>query len=201
LTKNEIIKLYGIKKDKVILIDRYLKHLKKNNTQINLVGRSTLFNAWDRHVSDSLQLTQFIKNKKSKIIDLGTGAGIPGIIISIMGYNNIVMVDSKKKKIEFVKSCLSLLPIKPTLINSRIEDMKKITADFIVARALSPLFKLINYSLFFANNNTTMVFLKGRSVNIEINEAKKKFFFNYNLYKTKTSGDGFVVKIKNIKRK
>ena len=46
-----------------------------------------------------------------------------------------------------------------------------------------------------------MVFLKGRSVNIEINEAKKKFFFNYNLYKTKTSGDGFVVKIKNIKRK
>ena len=68
------------------------------------MGKSTLANPWDRHVCDSLQIMSFIKNKNSSILDMGTGAGFPGIVLSILGYKNITMVESKKKKTEFYSS-------------------------------------------------------------------------------------------------
>ena len=60
-----------------------------------------MLNPWDRHICDSLQLTQYIKSKYSTILDLGTGAGIPGMILAIIGYKKITMVESKTKKTEF----------------------------------------------------------------------------------------------------
>ena len=146
-------------------------------------------------------MSEFILKKNASIIDLGTGAGLPGVILHIFGYSNILLIDSKMKKINFIKEFGHEQNVEIKTICTRVEKIKNQKFDFIICRAFAPLTKLLDYSRFFTKKNTSLLFLKGRSVNIEINEAKKKFFFNYNLYKTKTSGDGFVVKIKNIKRK
>jgi len=199
LTKKDVIKLFNLKKDETIALNQFISELKKTNSIRNLVGRSTLLAPWDRHICDSLQIMSFIKNKNSTILDMGTGAGLPGLILSILGYKKITMVDSRKKKTEFVKQTIEKLRLKATIINSRLEDLQLPPFQYITSRALASLDKLLNYSLFFSNHKTRLVFLKGKNVNKEIFEAKKKFFFDYKIYESKSSGDGFVVEVRNFK--
>ncbi len=193
--------MFNLKKEEVLLLDQYIFQLKKTNKLFNIVGRSTLINPWERHICDSLQLSGLIKNKKSKIIDMGSGAGIPGIPLSAIGYENIVMVEAKNKKANFIKEVIFSLKLKAKVINTRLEELQKKPTEFIVCRALAPLAKLINYSLLFADKNTTLVFLKGKSVNNELVEAKEEFKFEYKLFKSKTNKEGLVVKITNFKKK
>ena len=198
MIKEDVIKIFNLKRAETITLNQFISELKKINTSRNLVGKSTLLNPWDRHICDSLQIMSFIKNKNSSILDMGTGAGFPGIVLSILGYKNITMIDSRKKKTEFVKQIIEKLGLKAKIINSRLEDMQLPPFQYITSRALASLDKLLNYSLFFSNDKTRLIFLKGKNVNIEILEAKKKFFFDYKIYESKSSGGGFVVKIKDL---
>ena len=199
MVKEEVIKIFNLKRVETIALNQFISELNKSNSSRNLVGKSTLLNPWDRHICDSLQIMSFIKNKNSSILDMGTGAGLPGIVLSILGYKKITMIDSRKKKTEFVKQIIEKLGLKAKIINSRLEDMQLPPFQYITSRALASLDKLLNYSLFFSNDKTRLIFLKGKNVNIEILEAKKKFFFDYKIYESKSYGGGFVVKIKDFK--
>ena len=199
MTKEDVVKIFNLKKIEIAALNQFISELKKINPSRNLVGKSTLLNPWDRHICDSLQIISFIKNKNSPILDMGTGAGLPGIVLSILGYKNITMIDSRKKKTEFVKQIIEKLGLKAKIIHSRLEDMQLPPFQYITSRALASLDKLLNYSLFFSNDKTRLIFLKGKNVNIEILESKKKFFFDYKIYESKSSGGGFVVKIKDFK--
>ena len=199
MIKENVIKIFNLKKVETIALNRFISELKKINSSRNLVGKSTLLNSWDRHICDSLQIMSFIKNKNSSILDMGTGAGLPGIVLSILGYKNITMVESRKKKTEFVKQIIKKLELKAKVINSRLEDLQLPPFQYITSRALASLDNLLNYSLFFSNHKTRLIFLKGKNVNKEIFEAKKNFFFNYKVYESKSFGGGFVVEIKDLK--
>ena len=104
MDKNNVIKKYDLSRKQINLIDSYILKLTKSNKIHNLVGLSTIDVAWDRHINDSLQLSEFILKKNASIIDLGTGAGLPGVILHIFGYSNILLIDSKMKKINFYTS-------------------------------------------------------------------------------------------------
>ena len=200
MNKEEVIKNYNLQKEEIKKIDTYIRELKKHNATTNLVGASTLLNPWERHICDSLQIMSVIKNKNKTILDMGTGAGLPGVVLSIIGYNHVTMVDSKIKKTNFVEHALKLLNLKGVVVNSRLENLKKQNFDYITSRALSSLNNLFNYSLLFSNKNTTLVFLKGRNVNNEIIEAKKNFSFDFKIFQSKTSGDGNLITINKLKK-
>ncbi len=200
MNKNSVIKKYNLNRKQIDLIDNYLESLKKENQTHNLVGQSTIDVAWDRHINDSLQLSDFILKKNSSIIDLGTGAGLPGIILYIFGYTNILLIDSKLKKINFINEFAYEQNLEIKTICSRVEKIKNQKFDFIVCRAFAPLIKLLDYSRFFTKKNTSLLFLKGRNVKKEIDDAKKLFNFNYNLYPSKSEGRGFILKINKHKK-
>ena len=200
MDKNSVIKKYNLKSKQVDLIDRYINKLKKSNQIHNLVGPSTIDVAWDRHINDSLQLSDFILKRNTSIIDLGTGAGLPGLILHIFGYKNILLIDSKMKKINFIKEFAYENNFEIKTICARVEKIKNQKFDFIVCRAFAPLIKLLDYSRFFTKKNTSLLFLKGRNVKKEIDDAKKSFSFEYDLYPSKSEGDGFVLKINKYKK-
>lgn len=201
MKKKEIIKLYRLKNEDIKKLELFILELTKENLLTNLVGKSTLINPWDRHICDSIQIRNLIKNKNSRTLDMGTGAGFPGLVLSILGYKNITMIDSKIKKTKFVNKIIKKFCLQTKVVHTRLEDFKTKPFDYITSRALSSLEKLINYSLFFSNENTTLVFLKGRNVNNEIVEAKKYFFFDYKTFKSKSSGGGYIIRINNFIKK
>ena len=111
------------------------------------------------------------------------------------------MIDSVKKKADFVKTILKELSLSARIQNKRIEKAPLSQHDIIVSRALAPLTKLLTYALMYSNKNTTLLFLKGRSVNVETNKAMKNFFFKYKKFESISSGDGCVLQINSIKNK
>ena len=200
MDKSSVIKKYNLSRKQIDLIDNYIFRLKKNNQIHNLVGPSTIDIAWDRHVNDSLQLSEFMLKKNASIIDFGTGAGLPGVILYIFGYTNILLIDSKMKKINFIKEFAHDQKLEIKTICTRVEKIKNQKFDFIICRAFAPLIKLFDYSRFFTKKNTSLLFLKGRNVKKEIEDAKKSFNFDYDLYPSKSEGDGFVLKISKYKK-
>ena len=200
MDKASVIKKYNLNKRQIDLINNYIKKLRNSNKEYNLVGSSTIENIWDRHINDSLQLSEFILKKNSSVIDLGTGAGLPGVILSFFGYTNILLIDSKMKKINFIKEFASENKIEIKTICTRVEKIKNQQFDFVICRAFAPLTKLLDYSLFFTKKNTSLLFLKGRNVKNEIKDAQKIYSFKYSLFPSKSVGGGFVLKINKYKK-
>ncbi len=198
MNKTEITTQLNLSKSQIEKVEFFIDSIIDYNQHTNLVGKSTLENFWERHVLDCLQLSQHIDNKNLKIVDLGTGAGLPGILLSIVGYKNVLMIDSVKKKTDFVKKVIKDLSLTAKIQNDRIEIAPKQNQDIVVSRALAPLTKLLTYARMYSNKNTTAFFLKGRNVNNEINKAMKKFFFDYKKIESSSSGDGYILKINNI---
>ena len=200
MDKSSVIKKYNLSRKQIDLIDSYILKLEKSNQIQNLVGSSTINIAWDRHINDSLQLSKFMLNKNASIIDFGTGAGLPGVILYIFGYTNILLIDSKMKKINFIKEFAHEQNLEIKTICTRVEKIKNQKFDFIICRAFAPLIKLLDYSRFFTKKNTSLLFLKGRNVKKEIEDTKKFFNLDYDLYPSKSEGDGFVLKISKYKK-
>ena len=201
MSKPDIVSEFVLNKTQVDKIDFYLSSIIEHNKHTNLIGKSTIENIWDRHVLDCLQLTKYIINKKLKILDLGTGAGLPGVLFSIVGYQKVLMVDSVKKKTDFVRKIIKELSLTAKIQNKRSEKSPTSQHDIIVSRALAPLVKLLTYARMYSNKNTTSLFLKGRNASSEIDMASKVYFFEFEKIKSLSSDEGCVLKINNIRNK
>ena len=201
MNKREVVSYFNLNNTEVDQIEHFIKSIIDFNKHTNIIGKSTIENFWDRHVLDCLQLISFMKNKNSKIVDLGTGAGLPGVLFSIAGYQNVLMIESIKKKCDFVRKIIKELSLPAKIQNKRIETTKTLNKDIIVSRALAPLSKLLTYALMHSHNNSTLLFLKGRNVNKEIESAMKCFLFDIIKIKSLSVGDGCIIKIKNLKIK
>ena len=97
-TREKIINMFSLSIHQSLKIDKYINQINEFNKHTNIVGKSTLINPWKSHVLDCIQLSNFMANKKSSILDMGTGAGLPGIILAINNYSNVSLIDSNSKK-------------------------------------------------------------------------------------------------------
>ena len=179
--------------------EKYEKLLREWSAKMNLVAPSTLNDIENRHFKDSAQLADFLP-RDAEIIDLGSGAGFPGVVLAILGWN-VTCIESISKKAGFLsvlKQELNLPNL--TIINDRIEHYfaklpafsKKIV---FTARAFAPLIKIFDYT---HKKNSRLFLLKGREIEKEIAAAKTKYKFDYELHPSKT-GDGFIIIVKNLK--
>ncbi|MBO7644752.1 MAG: 16S rRNA (guanine(527)-N(7))-methyltransferase RsmG [Alphaproteobacteria bacterium] len=178
---------------------KYEKILREWSTKMNLVAPSTLDDIENRHFKDSAQLADFLP-KDVNIIDLGSGAGFPGVVLAILGWN-VTCIESISKKAGFLSVLKQELDLPNlTVINDRIEHyLKKLPAfskkNVFTARAFAPLIKIFDYTY---KQNSRLFLLKGREIEKEIAVAKTKYKFDYELYPSKT-GDGFITIIRNLK--
>ena len=200
LEKKNIIKKFLINRLEQDGLQEYIEILKKFNKHTNLVGKSTLVNPWLSHILDSLQILKFIKHKKLSILDMGTGAGLPGLVLSICGCKNVTLVDSNGKKINFLFNIKRELGLKTNIILGRLETLENKHYDVVVTRALANLEKLFTYSQKFIKKNTVLIFLKGKTVNEEILDAKKKWNFQHKKHTSLSDSRGCVLVIWGLKK-
>ena len=156
---------------------------------INLISKSTINNIWFRHLLDSSQLYPFISKTKGNILDFGSGAGFPGLVLAIMGHKKICLVESDQKKCTFLREVAMLCETEVSIFNTRIENLEYKDVDLIMSRALAPLSKLIDYVELFIDKSPSkkksfpnMLFLKGKSYKQEISDLHKNknlFFYEY----------------------
>ena len=152
----------------------YEEMLKKWQNKINLISNSTINEIWERHFFDSAQLIKFIPHGTIKLLDLGSGAGFPGIILSIMGVDEVLLVESDKRKAIFMSEVGRNLGLNIKIINERIENVAPFKVDIITARALSNTKELLFYCKNFIQSspNLRALFLKGENLAKELEEVK-----------------------------
>lgn len=162
--------------DRAILerFDTYLVHLEKWQRAINLVGPKTLADPWRRHILDSAQLVSFLpENRPLKIADLGSGAGLPGLVLAIMTGAETHMVESDQRKATFIREAARLTETKITVHVQRIEDADPLQADVVTARALAPMARLLPWVHRHLKNGGKSLLLKGGEVDEELTLTAK----------------------------
>lgn len=201
----KILELYNINvsRETLMQLQQFYDLLLKWNKKTNLVSDKTIGEIWQRHVLDSAQLLLYMPNLNVKICDFGSGAGFPGLILSFCGIRKSILIESEQKKAVFLTEAAKISTNKVIIYNNRIEQIKDlINIDFVVSRAMAPLDKLLDYiskSILINQKTVDCLFLKGKNYQEEINNAYKKYDFNYVIHKSLSSDEGAVVEIKNFK--
>ena len=196
-------KNYSVDKEKKRLLEKYVFLIKKNQENVSLIGKSTISDIWLRHIIDSLQIIKYLpKEEKNKfLIDVGTGAGLPGVVLAIMGRSDVLLCEKSPKKTNFLKVVLKECSLNAKIYNCRIEDIIMNNIAIIVSRAYASIKKLILTNIHLISKETILVIHKGKKHMKEISEAKKEFAFNFKKFDSITSKEGVILKIENIIRK
>lgn len=177
----------------------YYELLQKWQRAINLVSAGTLNDFWTRHVADSLQLLPHLQGKL--LLDMGSGGGFPGMVLAIVSDFNVTCLDSDNRKIQFLSEVARLTGTKLNLVNQRVENFSHDqTIDTVCARGFAELKMLLQYTLQHSAINYG-VFLKGKNVEKEIEEAQKFFDFQYDMYPSKVSENSWIVVVSSVAEK
>jgi 16S rRNA (guanine527-N7)-methyltransferase len=184
-------------------MDTFLATLTDWNARMNLVGPSALAEFWGRHAYDSAQLLNEAPDARVWA-DLGAGAGFPGIVLAIFLKDRegakVHLIESMAKRCAFLRSVSIELGL-PTLIhNSRAESLHLSPVDVVTARALAPMPRLLEYAHPLLRGSTVGLFLKGRDVERELEDARKSWRFEVSLSPSASDPEGRIVSLKRLSR-
>lgn len=171
--------------------------------KLNLVSNSTVSVAWERHFLDSYQLLSQLPLNPISLIDLGSGAGFPGLVLAILRPEDlrVTLVESDFKKCIFLENVSRETKTKVTILQSRIESLENsLHFDVVTARALAPLPLLLTYAFPLMKENSMGIFLKGKDVEKEIEAAQKNWRFDLEIYPSLTDSKASILKIENLKK-
>lgn len=183
-------------------LEQYHALLLKWQKAINLVSPATLQDSWHRHFLDSAQISSFIPAGAKTLIDLGSGAGFPGMVLAILRPEiNITLIESDERKTQFLHSVSRETSTPVSISHARIENTAPdISPDFVTARALAPLRKLLDYAHPWAlcNPALEMCFLKGAHVAEEIGEARKTYTYDLEVKDSLTDSAAKILCIRRL---
>lgn len=185
-------------------LNTYVALLEEWQGKMNLVSDSTLPVVWTRHVLDSAQLAQYLTPSDRVVLDLGSGAGFPALVLAILDESQsrtVHLVESDGKKCSFLQAVADACGLQVVIHNERIEKMTVFKADVITARALAALDKLVGYAKPFIGERTRCLFLKGKKADEELKLCAKKFVFAVEKHPSITSDEGRILCLTGVKKK
>ena len=202
---DEVLARLNVSRESLRKIESYVDLLLIWQTKINLIGPSTVETVWRRHVLDALQLLPLMRAKTEAVADLGSGAGIPGLILALGGDLKADLYESNGKKVAFLREA-----IRQTKANARVHQIRLETLedhlparipDYVTARALAPLEKLLLWAEPLLKRGAIGLFHKGQDVDSEVNKATKFWKMGAIIrHASMTDSDGTILEVKEITR-
>lgn len=179
------------------LLQGFVDRLLAAQSGMNLIGPSTIPELWTRHVADSAQLARHAP-PGATWLDIGSGAGLPGLVLAILGAD-VHLVEATGKKARFLSETAEALGLRATVHHARIEALPAFPVDIITARAVKPLAQLFAWGLPFATAVTRWVLPKGATVAGEVAAARGKYRFDHDEVASETSPVGRVILASNVR--
>ena len=202
----QLMKLLQVSRETIDSLNIYETLLLENNRKFNLISKSTEKTLKIRHILDSAQVIDFIDKNTKICADLGTGAGFPGIVLSILFKEKkypirVDLYEKSPKKCQFLTQVVTKLDLDALVLEKNVLEQKNLEVGTIVARAFKPMqfiFKIVTKN--FKNSNNLILFL-GKNGEQTLLDASKVWDFEYKERKSVTSDDSLIINIKKIRKK
>ena len=198
LTAEQFAIAQNVSRETFLRLEAYVALLTKWQAAINLVSRDTLNDVWRRHIQDSAQLAALIPPEAETITDLGSGAGLPGLVLAILLEKPVHLIESAGKKASFLREAARLTGAGAIVHQERIEAVAPFVSDVVTARALAPLDRLLGYASRFSGPDTLFLFPKGARVDDELTAAAKSWTMNVTRHQSITDDDGVILAIRSV---
>ena len=206
LDKYQILDQFNVSRETCYQLDYYKELVLEKNNKINLISRKDINNFIERHIIDCAQAIDFIDLNNKICTDLGSGAGLPGIVIAIMlkAKKNKIKLNLFEKsyhKSEFLREVKEKLKLDVNIFQKNIYEKKNITSGTVIARAFKPLPEILeiiekNFLTF-----TNLIVFMGKNGKQLVEDSIKKWDFEYKEKGSITNKDSFLINIKNVKKK
>ena len=196
-----------VSRETITSLIKYENFLVNANKNTNLIGNSTINSIWTRHFLDSVQVIDFIDKNDKSLIDVGSGAGFPGLVIALALKDRkiplkVKLIEKSPKKIKFLKELIKELHLDAQVVNQNIlENPKKIVGDVFVARAFKPLKIILPLIHNYLENWKNFFIFLGKTGRNELHQASKSWDIEYKQRVSITSDDSIVIEINRLKKK
>ncbi len=206
LTPEEFQTATDVSRETLDRLSDYAELLKKWNRAINLVARDSLSDLWRRHMLDSAQLLPLLPEppvgRPRRIVDLGSGAGFPGLVLAILGAGEVHLLEAAAKKAAFLREAARITEAPVRLHCERIERFRPFAADVVTARACAPLPRLLDYAAPFLRPagagvaQGVCLFHRGRNFDRELTEARKSWHMQVELMPSCTDSSARILRLR-----
>lgn len=194
---------FDVPRETMRRLDRFAALLSEENERQNLVSRGSLGQLWLRHISDSAQLLRWAPAPEASWIDLGTGAGFPGLVVAALHRGPVTLVEERKLRVDFLERAAELIGVagKTEVIGRRVERVERRVFDVISARAFAPLPKLLELGTRFSTNKTLWILPKGRNARSELESVESTWQGDFRIEPSVTDPEAGIILAEGVKRK
>jgi 16S rRNA (guanine527-N7)-methyltransferase len=189
----------GVSRETIARLEVFAAELVRWQKTVNLVGASTLAELWDRHMLDSVQLLRLLPDEPGPLVDLGSGAGFPGLVLAIAGVPEVHLIEADSRKAAFLAEVARLTDTRITLHARRIEHVKPLVAAVVTARALAPLPALLAHAARFSGPSTVGLFHKGRGWRAELTSAREVWTMQVRCEPSIVEPEGVIMRVEHLR--
>jgi 16S rRNA (guanine527-N7)-methyltransferase len=191
---------FPVSRETLARLEAYADLLTRWSARINLVGRDTLADLWRRHILDSAQLYPLVPRPARNLVDLGSGAGLPGLVLAILGVPGIELIEADSRKSAFLREAARVTAAEVTIRSSRIQAVPPHPADVVTARACAPLDRLLGLAEQFIAPHTLCLFPKGERFQQELTEARKRWTMRVSVEPSVSDRRGVILRLQQVTR-
>jgi 16S rRNA (guanine527-N7)-methyltransferase len=196
----EFAELIPVSRETLARLEAYAALLFQWSTRINLVGRDTLPDLWRRHFLDSAQLHPLIPDSSRSLIDLGSGAGFPGLVLAILGVPGVELVEADTRRCAFLREAARITGAKVALRACRIQAVLPHPVDVVTARACAPLDRLLELAEPFLTPHTICLFLKGERFEEELTLVREGWTMSASVGQSLSDRRGVILRLQQVAR-
>ena len=183
---------HAVSRETFARLEQYVSLLTAENERQNLISSQSVEHVWERHIIDSAQLVRCEPRAGASWVDIGSGAGLPGIVVACLVQGPVTLVEPRRLRAEFLHKVSESLRLDAEIVCGKAERVEG-RFDVITARAVAPLRRLLELSAHLSTRNTVWALPKGRSAEAELAEARRAWQGRFHLEPSVTDPDSFVV--------
>lgn len=190
----------GVSRETLERLRAYADLLVTWNAKINLIGRATVPDLWWRHMLDSAQLAPLLPTGSQTLVDMGSGAGFPGLVLAAMGELSAHLIEGDQRKAAFLREAARVMGVAVKVHACRTDAAPAIVADVITARALAPLPELLALAERFSGEKTLHIYPKGQNMEGELTQAHKIWTMGLEKFPSRTDLAASILRLSEVRR-